>query len=1359
MAFDQESSMGNVEPIALIGVGCKLPGNITTTEGLLAALREGRDLITEVPPDRWNVDAFYDPDPLVAGKTYVRKGGFVEDIYQFDAGFFGISDSEAARMDPQQRMVLQAVWHALEDAGQSADELMQSNTGVFLAMMNTNGYSHLKGVFEGPRGINAYDAMGDAMSISAGRISHFLGLEGPCLTLDTACSSSLVALHLARQSILSGECDMAIVAGVNAILHPAVHIAFSKVGLMSRAGRCATFDASADGYIRGEGCVAVILRRQSQAIAKGDHILASIVGTAINQDGRTPALTAPNGRSQEKVMRSALARVGISPNEIGYVEAHGTGTPIGDPIEMSAIVNVYGPGRSEDKTLYVGSVKSNFGHIEAGAGLLGLVKAALSLQHEEILPSIHFTKLNPGIDLSHAPVKIPTETIPWRRNGSPRLAGINSFGYSGTNAHVILQEAPLARNGHTPQAKEEQRSLLERENRMVVISARSPQSLDELVDHWIEYLNKDKDASLSNIAFTASLGRTHLSHRLAIIGGDKDEIAQKLGAWREGRTPKGFASGQVLLKIKPRIAFMFTGQGAQYAEMGRELYQSEPRFAESIDRVASFMDAELGAPLKEVMFGEKSAEYLENTRYVQPALFAIEYALAELLRYWGVEPSYVIGHSIGELVAACVAGVLDLEDAARFVVARGRLMGQLPEGGKMLAVSASVEQVQKWILGREAEVSIATVNGPRAVVVSGTAEAIAAIDEIAQAAGRQTKQLEVSHAFHSPLMDPILDELTQVAASMRAHPARIPIVSNTTGEFYKDELKPEYWSQHVRQAVLFHAGMEKIIEAGCTLVIEVGPHPALTPAVVTAFESPSLQTVPTLRRDKKDIANLLGSLATLYVNGAPLKFERFFLGTDYHSTALPLYPFRPDKYSLNLESVIDLPPTSFPLLEQAGTEVDELEDIPELPATLHPLLGKSVTHTARKAVFEVGLKTASPWTDHRVLESTVFPGAGYLEMAARGYAATTGHDWRAVIMREVSFERPLLLSFREEKKVRLVLEHSVNSKGSTKFSILSGDENGLVYCRGRIAALEDKPEQVKLDDEFNGRDSEVKIGSFYGELRTRGLEYGARFANVRELWQGKPGSGEAIGRISDTSIAAQNNNDPYKNPILLDGCLHVFGAAFNMLDEVNNMPGAFVPASIQSITMRGELPDQVWSHVRVSASGDKRGALASVRVLNDAGEVLVEFNNLELRHTLTLAVGRKINTGKSTANQFFKSREHLIELMQPMTKKERVALLSKWMLAEIVDIMGQAAAGLNLEKLPPSTAFLEIGLDSLLVTELQRRIQERLEFRFKPMQGLDYQSIESLATYIHDEVLAAALEPAGSVAGDQAPVSEPQGAD
>lgn len=1327
MTFNRQGNTNsNPDSIALIGVGCTLPGKITTKDGLLEALREGRDLITEIPADRWSVDAYYDPDALAPGKTYVRKGGFVENVYHFDPGFFGITDAEAVRMDPQHRILLQTVWHALEDAGQSAEELMNSNTGVFLAMMNTNNYSHLKGVFEGPMGLTAYDAMGDAMSIAAGRISHFLGLEGPCLTLDTACSSSLVALHLARQSILAGDCDMAIVAGVNVILHPAIHIAFSKLGLMSRAGRCATFDASADGYIRGEGCVAVVLRRQSDAIARGDRIIASIVGTAVNQDGRTPALTAPNGRAQEKVIRNALARTAIDPNEIGYVEAHGTGTPVGDPIEMSAIVNVYGPGRASHQPLYVGSVKSNFGHIEAGAGLLGLVKSALSLQHEEIFPSIHFKQLNPAIDLGQAPVRVASERIPWPRTETPRLAGVNSFGYSGTNAHMILQEAPLQSNGHVKRSASKEQNIFERAGELVVISARSPASLDGLADQWIDFLDQEKEIPLRDIAFTAALARTQLNQRLAVIGKDKEDIKQKLQTWREGRTPKGVAHGQIFPKIKPKIAFIFTGQGSQYADMGHELYTSEPRFAETINRIASIMDPELGAPLLEVLFGEKSAEYLENTRYVQPALFALEYALADVIRHWGVEPAYVIGHSIGEIVAACIAGVLDLEDAAHFVAARGRLMGSLPEGGTMLAISAAPEQVQRWLQGKEADVAVATVNGPHAVVISGKAEAVAAVGAMAQTAGRQIKELEVSHAFHSPLMDPILDELTQAASSMRISSPRIPILSNTSGDFFGDVIKPEYWSGQVRNAVLFHQGMEKIINAGCSLIVEIGPHPALTPVVVTAFDSPTLQTMPTLRKDKKDSSNLLGALAALFVNGAPLKFDRLFLDPNYQRVSLPLYPFNVEKYSLNLESILELGPDSYPL-------VDTPNELPELPE-LHPLLGRVVSRNSQKVVFETELKTTSPWTDHRVLDSTIFPGAGYVEMAARGFAAINGQSWQAVVVKDMSFEQPLLLSYKEAKKVLLTLEQTANGKGDTKFAITASD-GSVTYCRGRIAVSKAKQEQVQLEAELSGRESEMKIGVFYGELRSRGLEYGARFANVRELWLGKSGSGEAFGRVMNTT-----ENDPFNNAVMLDGCLQVFGAALATLDTMTQ-PGAYVPAAVQAISFGNELPAQVWSHVKINADASGRGVLATIRVLNEAGEVVAKFENMELRRTMSLSFGKNNgNKGRASGNQIFKSRAHAVELLLPLAKKDRVVLLSKWLIAEIKDTIGQAADGLNLEKLPPTTAFLEIGLDSLLVTELQRRIQEKLEFRFKPMQGLDYQSIETMAEFLHDEALIADLK-------------------
>ncbi len=1314
----QHTSHMGPEPIAIVGAGCWLPGDINSIDQLYAALLEGRDLVTDIPPDRWLQEDFFDPDPIKPGKTYVRRGGFVRDIDQFDAGFFGISDAEASRMDPQQRMILQTVWHALEHAGQSPDDLANTNTGVFLAMMNTNNYSQIKAYFEGVEGLTAYDAMGDAMSIAGGRVAHFLGLEGPTLSLDTACSSSLVAVHLARQSILSGESDAAIVVGVNAILHPGIHITFSKIGLMSRAGRCAAFDADADGYIRGEGCVAVVLRRESEAIARGDHIMASIVGTAINQDGRTPAVTAPNGRAQEKVIRSALARVGVDPREIGYVEAHGTGTPVGDPIEMSAIVNVFGPDRMPDEKLFVGSVKSNFGHIEAGAGLLGLVKAALSIEHNVVFPTVHFKQLNPNIDLGHAPVEVPTFPQAWPERAVRRMAGVNSFGYSGTNAHAILQQAPIRTN--TPASEKP-----DRPGELVLLSAKTQASLEDLADRWLEYLESTEDP-LSDIAFTSVTGRAHLNHRIAIAASSREEVMDRLKAWREGRISKGLASGQTRFRIKTQVAFMFTGQGAQYAGMGRELYRKEARFAATIDEIAEIMNEELDVSLVELLFGPDSERLLQNTRYVQPAMFAVEYALADLLRYWGVEPDYLIGHSVGEISAACFGGMLDLEDAVRFVVARGRLMGSLPEGGKMLALGADLEQARAWIKGMESEISIATVNAPQSVVVSGTAEAVEAVQELAIEAGRRSKELDVSHAFHSPLMSPILEELAEIAGTMRVRPARIPVISNVSGQYHNGEVKGAYWSDHVREAVLFHDGIKRIVDDGATLLVEIGPHPALIPAVATSFDANTIRTVPTLRRDGNDISNLLNALALMFVLGTSLDLDRLFWSTAYQRVDLPLYPFRRDKHWLsNIEK-------QFVRIEPAGTV--QLADLPEL----HPLLGEAIERTPRQTVFEVTLSTISPWTDHRVLGKTVFPGTGYLEMAARGFTAISGLPWQAVELLDISFERPLLLAYRKPKVVRLRLAHTPNGQGHGRFTIFAADNESEVYCQGRVGAVSRKQEKAMRPEYIRGDAPDMSVGQFYGDLRTIGLEYGAKFANVREIWVGNNGSGRATGRISYARFGDQAG-DHFSNAVLLDSCLHVFGPALRAFEN-DHLPGAYVPAGVTSLSLFEKLPIEFWSEVHVKKSDD-RAALVDIHVFNDKWKVIALFEEVELRRTDTLSTGplAAVPSSLGFTGLGAKSRAELIDLLKPLDKRRRINELSRWLTAEIKDTLGQAAEGMDIESLPPSTAFLEIGLDSLLVTELQRRIQEKLEFRFKPMQGLDYQSIESMAEYLHDEVLTADL--------------------
>lgn len=1302
--------METVEPIAIVGVGCKLPGGVETVDDLFAALSDGRDCITEVPPERWDAATFYDADPLTPGKTYVRHGGFVKDIDCFDAAFFGVTDREAERMDPQQRMALQTVWHALENAGQSPSELAKGNTGVFLSMMNTNGYSQLKGLFEGFEGLTGYDAMADAMSITAGRISHFLGIEGPCIAIDTACSGSMVALHLARQSILAGDCDSAIVLGVNAILHPAIHITFSKLGLMSRAGRCMAFDERADGYARGEGCVAVLVRRESDALERGDHIFASVISTAVNQDGRTPALTAPNGRTQEKVIRMALARVDLSPNEIGYVEAHGTGTPVGDPIEMRALVNVYGPGRSEHNPLYVGSVKSNFGHIEAGAGILGIVKAALSLDRQRIFPSVHFRRLNPKIDLGEAPVQVPTAAVPWPRNADRRLAGVNSFGYSGTNAHAVLAEAPAPVEADSPGSQ--------RPAQLVVLSARTADDLRTVADRWADHLKRIAPERLPDTAFTSATGRSHARCRLALAGSDPAELADRLQQWLDGRTPRGVVEG-VAAGRRPKVAFVFTGQGAQHAGMGRGLDEVEPVFRSALDRCATAMERVLDVPLRDVLFGEASAEFLEDTRYVQPAMFALGYALTELLGSWGIEPHALMGHSVGEITAATVAGILSLEDAARFVVTRGRLMGELPAGGRMAAVNATPDLVGEWIRDLD-DISIAAINGVRSVVVSGSGDAVEVASQIAQAEGYRATDLHVSHAFHSPLMEPILGELAAISASLHHDRARLPVVSNLTGAFYEDQRPADYWSLHVRQPVRFHDGVRSLAEAGCSLVIEVGPHPALTPLIAATLDDAGIDCLATLKRDGQDVANVLTTAAGAHVRGAPVDHERLFWSRSYRRDAAPLYPFKRERYWIDGELPAD-----------EGSEA---------AMALHPILGQQVTFAPRRSAFEVTLNAQTPWADHRVLGTTVFPGSGYLEMVARGFAATKEQWWIPVVLRDVVFARPLVLAYGRPHGLRLTLNAPSSRGGYHSFSITDAKDGAAVeYAHGRVGAAgrEDSSEPAS---ELDGKHSKLRIAALYGELRKAGLEYGSSFATIREAWTGDPGSGTATGRVVASAYEAEPATHPYAVSTLLDGCLQLVGAALRTLPADEQGEGAFIPVSIATVELRRELPPGVWGHVTLQLNAERRAAAATIHVLTESGELVAIIDGLELRwrQSLTDDAARHSRSSAAPApalKDVLMSREDLVGRLRTLPPEERVPAVSSWLTAEIRDTLGGAGDEIDLDSLDPSTAFLEIGLDSLLVTELQRRIQEKLDFRFEPMQGLDYQSVESLAGFILESVL------------------------
>jgi acyl transferase domain-containing protein/SAM-dependent methyltransferase len=872
------------EPIAVVGMACRFPG-APDVDAYWALLRAGVDAVREVPPDRWDVDAWFDADPEAPGKSYTRHGGFIDGVRGFDAAFFGVSPREAASMDPQQRLLLEVAWEALEDGGEDPSGLAGTDTGVYVGMSNSD-YALLTGAADRVERLDAYHGTGAAFSIAAGRLSYVLGLHGPSLTVDTACSSSLLAVHLACQALRRRECGRALAAGVNLIVAPDATVKASRARMLAPDGRCKTFDARADGYVRGEGCGVVVLRRLADALADGNRILGVIRGSAVNHDGRTGGLTVPNGPAQQAVVRQALADAGAAPADVAYVEAHGTGTALGDPIEVQALAAVLGAGRPAGQPLLLGSVKTNIGHLEAAAGVAGLMKVLLALRHGEVPAHLHFVTPSPHIAWRDLPVAVPTATTPWPAHAR-RLAGVSSFGFSGTNVHVIVEAPPAPSPEPAP---------VERPCHLLALSARRAGALAQLADRYVERLGATPAPAIADVAGTATAGRAHLSHRLAAVVTSAEHARDTLLAWRAGRAPAGLATGVAPAgEPAPDVAFLFTGQGAQYAGMGRALYEGEPVFRAAIDRCAAAVDGELERPLRELLYGA-AGDALERTGDTQPALFAVEWALAELWRAWGVEPAVVLGHSVGEYVAATVAGVLEPEDAVRLVAARGRLMQALPAGGAMAAVFAPEARVREALAPWAAAAEIAAVNSPSNVVVSGTAAAVRGVTDALGAAGVRSERLRVSHAFHSALMEPMLAEFGRVAGGVRYRTPRLALVSNVTGAVVRgDEVSHAgYWVRHVRQAVRFADGIAAIDAMGVRIYLEVGPHPVL--AGLGAQSVSDATWLASLRRGRGDWPTLLEAAAALYARGATLAWRAVNGARGQRRISLPSYPWQREPY-------------------------------------------------------------------------------------------------------------------------------------------------------------------------------------------------------------------------------------------------------------------------------------------------------------------------------------------------------------------------------------------------------------------------------------------------------------------------------
>lgn len=1181
------------QPVAIVGIGCRLPGAVDSPDQFWALLSEGREAISEVPADRWDLSRHFHPDPANPLTQHVARGGFIDDIDQFDAAFFGITPREAICIDPQQRLMLEVGWRAIEDSGLRSDTLRGRSVGVFIGISSSDYSSLLWASSEryATPDNEPFVLPGNTGCIAANRLSYFFDFKGPSFTVDTACSSSLVAVHLACESIWRGESELALVGGVQALIHPGIQASFCKAGLLSPDGRCKSFDASADGYVRSEGAGAVLLKPLAAAQADGDTIYAVIHGSAVNSDGRSNGMAAPNARAQMACIRAAFASAGIAPSAAQYVEAHGTGTRQGDPIELRALGTILGEGRDHSSPCRIGSVKTNLGHSETAAGITGLIKAALSIYHRQLPPSLHFTVPNPAVDFDNLMLKVQTRLEPFPQPDAPAVVGVSSFGFGGTNAHVVLADAPV------------QVSLTRLSQQLplqpLCLSARTPEALRDLADVYLRHLSATSQLQLSNLTASANTSRSHFRIRAVCLASDLSSLKQRLACLAKGEPMSGLVQGQMQSR-RGAHAWLFTGQGSQSLGMAQELLAHQPIFRRAIEDVADLLDPLMQVSLVDFLRPPSGREEelftkLAQTAFTQPVLFAVGYALAELWTSWGLKPDLLLGHSVGEIVAAHRAGVFDLSDACRLIAARGRLMQQLPASGGMVAVLAPAERIQD-LLGSSQSLAVAALNGPDNTVISGHRNDLEEFVRSAEAAGIICHPLEVSHAFHSPSMEPMLGSFESELHQLRFKLPKLPLVSTLTGSLAGPEIAtPGYWCDHVVSPVCFAKGLRTLLDQGAKTFLEVGAKPTLITMARHQIserdqQQAGLHFLPSLVPGRSDLSVILSSLAEFYCSGETVDWHGFHSPFQYRRQKLPGYPFQRNHYWWSSPEFSPAPATVWTdFLGTSNTQSTQVH-----PKSVSSALTRlHLPGPERRYELTLSALFQSDLVDHCIRGQVVYPAAGFLEQAIK----VLREEGAPQHVRMFRLDQPLrLLADGTPHQLQLVWNPAEQSLKFYSSSTVEGDwiEHGCMSTDlSSCSTLPWLPEPRFDSAEI------VKLTPFYDTLASFGLEYGPSYRQLTGLW-----------RVPNRAWADLERQHESDDRCLLDSCFQAVAAA---LDPSFLAGCVLLPLGLEFFEQRvPTLPNHFSCEIRVLPSDDLAFVQADL-VLHDSGSILGWIKSFRLR--------------------------------------------------------------------------------------------------------------------------------------------------